>query len=64
MSFGVSASAAGTEFDYAEVFTAADEALYEAKRLGRNQVCVSPTVSGSENGSADIADYNRELVRT
>jgi diguanylate cyclase (GGDEF)-like protein len=39
MSFGVSASAAGGEFDYTEVFAGADAALYEAKELGRNRVC-------------------------
>jgi diguanylate cyclase (GGDEF)-like protein len=38
MSFGVSASAPGTEFDYDAVFAAADAALYEAKRRGRDQV--------------------------
>lgn len=42
MSFGVSASVAGDRFDYEEVFTAADEALYEAKSLGRNRVCTAP----------------------
>jgi diguanylate cyclase (GGDEF)-like protein len=38
MSFGVSASAPGAEFDYDAVFAAADAALYEAKRGGRDQV--------------------------
>lgn len=41
MSFGVSASRAG-QFDYATVFAAADAALYEAKRAGRDQVRVLP----------------------
>jgi diguanylate cyclase (GGDEF)-like protein len=64
MSFGVSASAAGTEFDYAKVFTAADEALYEAKRLGRNQVCVSPLTSAAEDRVVDAAESAPDLVTT
>ena len=39
MSFGVSASEPG-EFDYEAVFAQADTALYEAKKRGRNCVCV------------------------
>jgi diguanylate cyclase (GGDEF)-like protein len=46
MSFGVSASAAGGEFDYTEVFAGADAALYEAKELGRNRVCQQPAAAG------------------
>jgi diguanylate cyclase (GGDEF)-like protein len=38
MSFGVSASERGSEFNYDEVFVVADAALYEAKRGGRDQV--------------------------
>ena len=37
MSFGV-ASAGGGSFDFAKTFAVADEALYEAKQNGRNQV--------------------------
>ncbi len=44
MSFGVSASAEQTVFDYPTVFAQADAALYEAKRSGRDRVCAaSPT---------------------
>ena len=42
MSFGVSASSPGCEFDYDAVFAAADAALYEAKRGGRDQVVADP----------------------
>ena len=42
MSFGVSASSPGREFDYDAVFAAADAALYEAKRGGRDQVVADP----------------------
>jgi diguanylate cyclase (GGDEF)-like protein len=41
LSCGVAASAAGSSFDYDKVFAAADEALYEAKRSGRNCVKAS-----------------------
>jgi PleD family two-component response regulator len=39
MSFGVSASASDSVFDYQTVCAEADAALYEAKRSGRNAVC-------------------------
>jgi diguanylate cyclase (GGDEF)-like protein len=48
ISFGVAASARGEGFDYSRVFAAADEALYEAKSLGRNRVCERPPVVFSE----------------
>jgi diguanylate cyclase (GGDEF)-like protein len=41
LSLGVSASERGEAFDYAAVFAAADAALYEAKRAGRDRVCSS-----------------------
>ncbi len=52
MSFGVSASPAGEGFDYKRVFAAADAALYEAKRLGRNRAC---TVGLAARSSAETA---------
>jgi diguanylate cyclase (GGDEF)-like protein len=48
MSFGVSGSAQGTGFDYDRVFAAADQALYEAKALGRNRICRQSPAGVSE----------------
>jgi diguanylate cyclase (GGDEF)-like protein len=44
MSFGVSTSIAGDQFDFEQVFATADDALYEAKSGGRNQVRERPPV--------------------
>jgi len=51
MSFGVSGSQAGQRFDYDQVFAAADAALFEAKRAGRNQVFTRST-AGNGAGPA------------
>lgn len=39
ISIGLSASEPGSRFDYDQVFADADQALYRAKRQGRNRVC-------------------------
>jgi diguanylate cyclase (GGDEF)-like protein len=52
MSFGVSTSVAGEPFDYERVFAAADEALYEAKSLGRNRVSTVEVVERPSISSA------------
>jgi diguanylate cyclase (GGDEF)-like protein len=52
MSFGVSSSVPGQRFEYERVFAAADEALYEAKSLGRNRVCTAKLVERPAGRSA------------
>ena len=50
LSCGVAGSAAGSTFHYDEVFAAADAALYEAKRSGRNCACAAPLLAGAAIG--------------
>jgi diguanylate cyclase (GGDEF)-like protein len=54
MSFGVSASARGGPFRYGEVFAAADAALYEAKRTGRDRVCVAALGAAGSGGLGSV----------
>ena len=42
ISIGVAVAGPGQPFDYRVTFARADAALYEAKRCGRDQVCVDP----------------------
>ena len=42
ISVGVAVAGPGQPFDYRDVFARADAALYEAKRSGRDRVCVDP----------------------
>jgi diguanylate cyclase (GGDEF)-like protein len=54
MSLGVSTSRPGQPFDYERVFASADEALYEAKSLGRNRVCAAELGERPAASSASV----------
>jgi diguanylate cyclase (GGDEF)-like protein len=52
ISFGVASSVAGEHFDYRATFSAADQALYQAKRAGRNRVHVAHAVQRQDRATA------------
>jgi diguanylate cyclase (GGDEF)-like protein len=64
MSFGISASVAGDRFDYERVFAAADDALYEAKSLGRNRVCTAELVERPSGEPSATAQAPRPATST
>lgn len=55
VSFGLSAGW-GEKVDYERLFAAADEALYEAKRTGRNRVVVAPMSPGEGRAQERYVD--------
>jgi hypothetical protein len=63
MSFGVSGSVRGEPFDYTAVFSAADDALYEAKQAGRDRVCVAGSaVDEGPQLMATVLAHNTAVV--
>lgn len=75
-SFGLSWHAGGPELSADALMKAADEALYEAKRRGRNRVCTAPprevpsghayrhrTIADLPAGSEEVSPQAREWLR-
>jgi diguanylate cyclase (GGDEF)-like protein len=61
MSLGLSA-ARGEQVAYDTLFKAADDALYEAKRAGRNQVAAAPNCDGEDAFAKDALAVDRALA--
>jgi diguanylate cyclase (GGDEF)-like protein len=64
VSFGISASVAGEGFDYERVFAAADDALYEAKSLGRNRVRTAELIERPSGDPSAAARAPRAATST
>ena len=61
MSVGLSAGH-GEQVDYDVLFKAADDALYDAKRAGRNRVIAAPSLARPEDTTEPVAIDSRALA--